>query len=329
MDHNLDYSKSPKVCSIQIVNTCFMKCKMCYSWQKQKDSKRMDKELNIAEWESFLDSLREITPAGTPVSFTGGGEPLYREGIFELIEYATKKGFIAQLPSNGYLIDQDIAKRLADAGLCGLTLSLDSLNEKTHDFLRGVDGTFLRVMKAIGYLRRNKIGFSLMTTIMEKNLNDILELVDWAKKERIGIRFQAVSRPFDKDLACDWHEQDEWKFLWPQDNVKAARLIDELISLKNSGYEILNPVGQLEIFKAYFEKPRRPYRLRRCNVGDYLMNMDIFGNLNPCYSIGIWGNIKETKIRDLWFSQKAQAFREEIYNCQKPCHHLINCFYEE
>jgi len=289
----------------------------------------MDKELKISEWESFLDSLREITPVGTPVSFTGGGEPLYREGILELIQYATKKGFIAQLPSNGYLIDEDMAKRLADAGLYGLTLSLDSLNEQTHDFLRGVEGAFSRVMKAVDHLRKNKIGFSFMTTIMGKNLDDILELVKWAKKERIGVRFQAISRPFEKDLISDWYAQDEWKFLWPLDTVKAGRIIDELITLKNSGYEILNPVGQLEIFKAYFDNPKKPYRLRRCNVGDYLMNMDIYGNLNPCYSIGIWGNIRETKIMDLWFSQKAQDYRKKIYNCQKPCHHLINCFYEE
>jgi len=60
-----------------------------------------------------------------------------------------------------------------------------------------------------------------------------------------------------------------------------------------------------------------------------LMNLDIFGNVHPCSVTGIWGNIKETSLRDLWFSEKAQNFRDKIYECQKPCHHLINCFYEE
>lgn len=325
MNPALAYNKPPKVCSIQIVNTCFMKCKMCYSWQKNKTSR----ELTIQDWKAFIDSLKEILPPQAPISFTGGGEPLAREGILELIEKATRNGFNAQLPSNGYLIDESMAKRLSDAGLSGLTLSLDSLNEQTHDFLRGVEGAFSRVMKALDYLRQNNIGLSFMTTIMGKNIGDIMKLVNWTIRERIGIRFQAISKPFDKDIEGQWYTKDEWKFLWPQDIGKTKEIIDALIKLKSAGAEILNPVGQLEIFKAYFENPREPYRLRICNTGDYLMNMDIFGNLNPCYAIGIWGNIKETSIRDLWFSEKAQSFREKIHACRRPCHHLINCFYEE
>lgn len=325
MNQGLDYNLMPKVCAIQIVNTCFMKCKMCYSWQKKETLK----ELSIEEWKVFINSLKEVVPSSTPICFTGGGEPLGREGILDLIATANKDGFVAQLPTNGYLIDENMAKRLANSGLKGLTISLDSLNENTHDFLRGVKGTFLRVMKAIDYLRQNGIGFAVMTVITEENLNDIIGLVEWVRQEGVdGIRFQAIAKPFDKNLDDAWYKKDEWKFLWPQDLCKVVEVIDELIELKNLGYRIFNPVGQLEIFKAYFRNPENPYRLRRCNIGDYLMNLDIFGNVNPCSPIGSWGNIKEQHIKDIWFSEKAQVLREKIYNCQRPCHHLINCFFE-
>lgn len=329
MEDKLDYSKSPKVCSIQIVDTCFMKCKMCYYWQNIKDPGEQDQKLSIEDWESFLDSLKEIVPDGTPVNFTGTGEPLAREGILGLIQYAAKSGFLVNMPTNGYMVDEDMVKRLSDAGVYGIGVSLDSLNPLIHDFLRGVEGTYDRVMKAIGYLRKNKIGFSFMTTIMGENLSGIIDLTKWVAQEKIGIRFQAISRPFYKNLDNKWYKNEEWKFLWPKETVEVVEVINELIRLKESGYEILNPTGQLEIFKAYFENPEKPYRLRKCNVGDYLMNMDILGNVNPCSAIGVWGNIRETHIKDIWFSQRAQRFREKIYNCQNPCHHLINCFFEE
>lgn len=325
MSQSLVYSQPPKVCSIQIVDTCFMKCKMCYNWQRVKTSK----ELSIEDWKLFIDSLYEIVPYPIPVFLTGTGEPLAREGILDLAEAVTKKGFMVQMPTNGYLVDENMAKRLAETGLYGLGISLDSLNEQTHDFLRGVEGAYGRVMKAISYLRKHKVGFSLMTTIMEKNLNDLIDLVKWSAQEKIEIRFQAVSKPFEKALDDQWYKREEWNFLWPQDTAKTIEVINELIKLKESGYPISNAVGHLEIFKAYFENPEKPYRLRRCNAGDYLMNLDIFGNVHPCSAIGIWGNIKETSIKDLWFSEKAQNFRKKIYACQRPCHHLINCFYEE
>lgn len=324
MSQNLTYSQPPKICSIQVVDTCFMKCKMCYNWQKPKPVK----ELSNEDWKIFFTSLKDIAPAGTPVFLTGTGEPLAREGILDLIQDAAKKGFLPQMPTNGYLIDEDMARRLSEAGLNGLGVSLDSLNAQTHDFLRGVEGTHARVMKAFEYLRKNKIGFSLMATIMEKNLFDIIDLVKWSAKEKIEIRFQVISKPFGKALDDLWYKMDEWKFLWPQDTAKTIEVINELIRLKKTGYPISNAIGHLEIFKAYFENPQKPYRLRSCNAGDFLMNLDIFGNVHPCSAIGIWGNIKETSISDLWFSEKAQGFREKIYACQIPCHHLINCFYE-
>lgn len=319
------YNKSPRACLIRVVNTCFMRCKMCSSWQKKKTSQ----ELTNEEWKRFIYSLKEIVPSWIPISFAGSGEPLAREGILDLIEVAVKKGFIAQMLTNGYLVDEVMANRLANAGLRGLAISLDSTKEQTHDFLRGKQGTFSRIMKAIDYLRKNKVGVTLMTTIMGENLDDIIDLVKWVAQERVEVRFQAISKPFETDLDDDWYKRDEWKFLWPGDVNKTKEVMDELIRLKESGYAILNPAGQLEMFKAYFENPQKPYRLRRCNLGDYLMDIDIYGNLNPCSSMGTWGNIKETRIRDLWYSAKAESFREKIYNCQKPCHYLINCYYEE
>jgi len=297
---------------------------MCYNWQKPKPENGLSNE----DWKRFFTSLKSIAPAGTPVFLTGTGEPLAREGILDLIRDAALKGFLPQMPTNGYLIDEEMACRLSEAGLNGFGLSLDSLNEQTHDFLRGVEGAHARVMKAIGNLRKNKIGFSIMTTIMEKNLFDIIDLVKWAAQEKIEIRFQVVSKPFGKALDDDWYKRDEWKFLWPQDMAKTIEVINELIRLKASGYPIANAPGHLEIFKAYFENPLKPYRLRRCNAGDFLMNLDLFGNVHPCSAIGIWGNIKETSISELWFSEKAQGFREKIYACQIPCHHLINFFSE-
>ena len=62
-----------------------------------------------------------------------GGEPLMREDIFELINYASKAGLRPVLGTNGTLISKEMAQKLKDAGISAIGISLDSLNSEKHN----------------------------------------------------------------------------------------------------------------------------------------------------------------------------------------------------
>ena len=71
-----------------------------------------------------IDRLADL---GLTVLVISGGEPLMHPQLDELISHARKRGIMAGLISNGYLLNVDRIKRLNDAGLDHLQISIDNI----------------------------------------------------------------------------------------------------------------------------------------------------------------------------------------------------------
>ena len=41
------------------------------------------------------------------------------------------------------------------------------------------------------------------------------------------------------------------------------------------------------------------------------------------------GNIKTDNLPEIWNSSRARNIRENVYHCNKNCHIMVNCFYED
>jgi MoaA/NifB/PqqE/SkfB family radical SAM enzyme len=302
---------------------------MCYLW-KNTDVK-ISGEPTLNEWYRFIDLLSDLADNRIEINI-GGGEPLLRENNLALINFSSKRGLPTSMPTNGFLIDEEMAKKIADSGLKAIGISLDGINKDTHDFLRGTDGCYDKVMQAIGYLDRycSGLGIGILTTISEQNLDEIVKLTEWIDDDpRIEtIIFQAIARPFNTPLDNDWHKNTEYSFLWPRDIKKANVILDELIRFKKTGYKITNSVSQLEAFKRYFENPHDFIKKSECSV-DFYMNINQFGDVYMCTLKNPIGNIKRNNPKDMWYSEEANIVRQEIRNCRLNCHHLLNCCYEE
>ncbi len=323
--------RKPNHCSITVLKNCMLKCMMCRNWKHTSNPN----ETTAAELKRFIDQLRDMSSETMEINFTGG-EPLLKEGIIDLIEHCAKAGFKTQLVTSAYLINQEIAKKIAAAGLNFICISIDSLNEEKHDSLRGVKGVYGKAMAAIEQLdryRNNQLNLGIQTTIMGPNLDEILPLTEWVHNDhRLSmICFQAIAQPGNTPSSDKWYTQDEYKFLWPQDTQHVDFIINELIRLNKLGYRMSNPIGQLHAFKSYFKDPERFIKRQKCNKGDHVLNIDDEGNLYLCYDKGFLGNIrdKDMAIDKLWYSRRANAIRESIDRCQENCGMLINCFFEE
>jgi MoaA/NifB/PqqE/SkfB family radical SAM enzyme len=260
-----------------------------------------------------------------------GGETLMKKGILDLIEFIANQGFRFSMVTNGYLIDKPIAKRIADSGLSFLAVSLDSLDENVHDFLRGKKGARSKVIEALGFFNtyRGKLkNITLQTIIMNQNLDSILDLVKWAKDRQVSHSFMAITRPNMVPVDPQWYKKDEFSFLWPKDTHKTLKILDELIKLKKAGYRIDNPIGQLEKFKLYFSDPERFVRDTPCSLGEGIIHINPKGDVYLCCEMESVGNIKESDIAQIWASQKAQNIREQIRRCQRNCAGMVNCYRE-
>ncbi|MDD4939450.1 MAG: radical SAM protein [Candidatus Omnitrophica bacterium] len=331
----------PKGCILILTLECIFKCRMCHLWRVAKDDSNAP---SIAQWKDFISSFDDFVEKGDcenkfTITF-GGGEPLLREAeLLELVGFSSKRGYWASIASNGYLFNPELTRKLIDSGLHYLGLSLDSLHEKTHDSMRGVEGSHKKVLEIIEFLPgfKERPVLAVNAIIMKPNLDGILELARWVDgKERISsLLLQALMQPFHDPTAEDWQKQGVYSGLWPDDAQKVKSVIDGLIEMKLSGDDnkpskISNPVSQLETFREYFTQQKSFLEKIKCRVLESgFFSISPNGDVNLCPFMDPIGNIKEAGIKQLWESGRAEEIRGRMLSCRNACHHLVNCWYEE
>jgi len=323
----------PRFCSIDIIDECVLQCKMCYKWKDKVDRSRL---VSRDGWYRFIDSLKLLyADESIEVIFAGGETFLYKP-LFDIIRYAGEKGFQTAIASSGFLMNRDIALRLADAKLTNITFSLDSLDGRIHDFLRGRQGVFESVLRAIDSFDGIKVNISISAIIMDINLEEITKMAEWINgNDKIETMiFLLPMQPNSTAPTADWYKDKEVSFMWPQNIKKACEVIDTLISMKRLDEErgvkskIYNSFAQLDAFKSYFEDPHKFAKKSKCPL-THALHVTSFGDIFFCYSQPSIGNIKQDLIHEIWNSDRSDRVRTMVGNCRKNCHFLLNCFFEE
>jgi len=330
--------KPPVFCLLVVSKICNFRCKMCNMW-KNRERKIDRKELTIEEIKGFVDDLKNVTSEPIFIHLIGG-EALLRPDLTEIIAYIRDRGFNSSITTNGYYIDDEMAKKLVNSRLTGIFLSLDGFKEETHDYLRGVKGSYQHVMNAIKFLdkhrgtdKTNRLSIGITMTMMEKNLDEVIDLVEWANlNEKINDVFlNACLQPFDcDDQKREWFKESRHSEVWPQDPGKIKGILEKLALLKEKGYKICNPPEQLRLIKEYFTNPYRFIHDQKvkCPRGDLAPEVNAYGDINMCFSMEPVGNIRKRKFSEVWFSEDMSRARQEINRCKKDCDIVVNCFYK-
>jgi AdoMet-dependent heme synthase len=128
-----------------------------------------------------LDIISEIADFGNPILVLSGGEPLYRQDIFELAEYATRRGLRVALATNGTLVTKDVAERIQKAGIKRVSISLDGSDATTHDTFRGIPGAFDAAVYGMKNLQRVGVSVQINTTIARHNAHQLPAVLDLAR----------------------------------------------------------------------------------------------------------------------------------------------------
>lgn len=171
---------------ISITDKCNLRCKYC---MPEKGIPKLEHEevLTIEEYIKIVEVFRKL--GITKVRITGG-EPLVKKGVLDLISGIKEAGIkeIA-MTTNGLLLKNKV-KKLKEAGLNRVNISLDSLKEeKYRDITRG--GNLQDVLDSIEECKENGISpIKINTVIMRNfNLNEFKDFVDLTKTEDISVRF--------------------------------------------------------------------------------------------------------------------------------------------
>ncbi len=130
-------------------------------------------ELDTAACFRLLD---EIAAFSKPVIILTGGEPLLRSDIWEIAAYGDRLGLRMVMATNGTLVTEEIAGKMAAAGIRRVSVSLDGLDAMSHDGFRRVPGAFAGALAGIGAMKKAGMEFQINTTITRDNLAQIREI---------------------------------------------------------------------------------------------------------------------------------------------------------
>ncbi len=180
-DH-LRYGSRDAVGPIVVYNCtsrCNLRCLHCYA---ASDSTRQDAELTTAQAKKLLSDVLEVN---APVVLFSGGEPLLRPDLFELMAEAKRIGLRSVISTNGTLINVDAAKKLAEANVSYVGISIDG-PEEFHNQFRQTSGCFKATMTGFENCKKAGLRIGLRFTISNSNKEQVPAVFDICKDN--GIR---------------------------------------------------------------------------------------------------------------------------------------------
>ncbi len=286
-----------------LTRRCNLVCAHCYAWATNATYRT---ELSGPDALRVVDDLKE---AGCRHLIFSGGEPLLRADIFGLAERAKGHGMLISLSSNGTVITDAVAGRMAETGFDYVGVSLDGIGS-THDRFRGKEGAFEESLE--GLLRCNRRGLKtgLRFTITTENVSELPFLFRLAEEQgfqKIYISHLVSSGRGRLNMALD-------------PGLAAIRGVMDYIFDKGreyvaSGRPVDIVTGNNEADAAYFllkmreQRPERYAallsRLRRWggnSSGIGIANIDARGNVHPdpLLSSVTLGNVLEKPFGEIW-----------------------------
>lgn len=340
------YAPLPDSVTIEVNYDCNFRCPSCALWTKEFKQSRMGdrKKLSLAEIEEIISRLGTL---GVKHIHIGGGEPFVRKDFLEIVKCIKSHGMETSVFTNGYLINETVARRIVASGLDRLSVSIDGPNAGINDKARGVKGAFDHAVTAIKNLmaQQGELGaitpeLAMHCTVGAGNFSGIPDMVDVAKSLGIrAIRFQYVSvvsketkertNQMMGETVIDAHtfaDLPGGMLLREEQLENFEKVIAE--AKKRAGSELrceLDPAferGDKEVLR------QGKFPVSACDLPWRSAIISPIGDVLPCsmYTEYHMGNVKETPFEEIWNGQRARKIRRRLGNgdalpplCQTCC----------
>ena len=115
----MDADHKPRLVFWEVTKGCNLRCIHCRATATELSSPTdlpTDKALEI---------IGQIADFSNPILVLSGGEPLFRRDIFQLARYGADRGLRVALATNGTLVSKSVARKIVDAGVRRVSMSLD------------------------------------------------------------------------------------------------------------------------------------------------------------------------------------------------------------
>lgn len=296
------------------MNSCNLRCSHCYQEGYHYEDMPWEKLMIIAD--QITTALRKWNMLGR-ISLTGG-EPFLSPHLLPLVDYLEKASEIKQFDilTNGTCITQEHIEALKQCRkLHQIQISIDGPIAKVHDAVRG-PGTFDKVRETIRRLRKNHFEVSFMFTLMRKNMDYAIQVIDFA--EECGVNAVTIERvtPCGHSNLTDVLTADEIKDIY-EGITRRANSVSSSLTVRR-----LRP---LWINTAYLNTTENSKIGGFCPVGFTSLAILWDGTVLPCRRLDIpIGNILTDGLFKIWYGSEVLWNIRNKENLKGKCHGCHN-----
>lgn len=274
---------APNKVFLELTRACNLRCLHCFNSSGNDIKDKLS-------FEDFKKIVKILSDKGIIEMRFTGGEPLVYAGIFELIRFASENNIYPSIGTNATLINEDIAKKLKDAGLRKAVVSVEG-TEEVHNKMRG-EGNFKKSVKAIENLKKNNIVVRVNSVLTRDNFEDVINLVKFTVDANIPI------------------------FIRRYINIGRGLSYDKNILSKNEYEKFkskIEPYLKYDIVDGHYLKSRKvtknnsklPFTLDSCSAGQRGMVISPDGEVFSCGFLCAsgeksYGNMIKEKFEDIW-----------------------------
>jgi len=166
-----------------ITGSCNLKCRHC--WIDPRYVKKTE-DSDFLPFQTIRSIIEQAIPLGLSSVKLTGGEPLLNPDISKILEYLQQTSIRVAIETNGTLLTQEIANKIAECNGPFVSVSLDGCTAETHEWVRGVPGCFNSTLEGLQNLQDAGVKPQLIFTLMRRNMDEVFHFIDFAKKLEVG-----------------------------------------------------------------------------------------------------------------------------------------------
>jgi MoaA/NifB/PqqE/SkfB family radical SAM enzyme len=264
--------------------------------------------LNEGRYEMTRDEIRHafagLYEEGVRFVFVQGGEPLLRKDVSGILQDLVRIGFHVTLITNGTRFTSGLVQEL-DKLAVSLSISLDTLDPLRYERIRGAD-QLSQVLGGLDLLEGYRHPKFLTCIVSEVNRDEVHEVVRFARSRG----FLPVVGAYHWDVGL-YGKQDP---ILMYERQQARRVFERLLE------EDLLPPGYFQRYAKDNVSWLSGVSLKPCDAGRYSIAIDASGNVSPCLSLPVTGNLLESSLSEII----ARFDRQEIQRCsdRSSCNRL-------
>ncbi|UCD12946.1 MAG: radical SAM protein [Thermoplasmatales archaeon] len=297
MSRNNIYTPSQVVWELTL--QCNLKCIHCGS----SAGNARPNELSPTEAVKLCKDLAEIN--SRQVCFMGG-EPFLRKEWYRLGREVRDLGMELLVISNGFIVNEDIISKLVKLDPYGISVSLDGATPETHDHIRGVEGSFKKVMEFISLSRKADLPTAVITTVNKLNFKELPMIKKLLLGKHIAWQIQTASPEgrFPKKLLLSKEEFYSLGLFIASMQTKYSSKELPVIGAHCCGY-----------YSRYIPHVGLSSNWRGCQAGISILSVKSHGDVIGCLATPdkyIEGNIRDKSIIEIWNNPKSFPYNRRF-----------------